>query len=483
MTDNIYCIPEKHYYRLHHVRPRFKDNVEDVLYFMSQNIYMLGEKSNSEFKNSLNNFIKRFPGNQNHADKTINNWRTEISALFGLIQYRPGFSRPSALSERLAKNSDLIEFFKYFLYYFQYPGGHLKSHVVCDMLLNNIKFKPVKYILLVMLEGGKINQNIDFGINQAECTHCIFNDLRATTGVRSPNETANLIINNRARKYDYITDGDVVRYAGDILDYMVLADLIRIRPNNKYYINGHQMEAIEKFIKSEEYFTPYDNFSHANISASNISALENQWFNYVNNINKLTFESDFNTVIEMFANDELDNDLSNSSSNNNFTKEVIDKLRLIDGKKTTKEIGDIGESLVLEHEHIRLTTIDQLYKQKCKSLLKKIPSQLAVGYDIASLEGVGDMRRYIEVKTTMSMGKLSSKSFHLTPSEWSAAQSLKDTYYIYRIMISKNDISLFEIKDPVNKYKKDLINLMISNGVDVNYSEKSGEYQKLLVKL
>jgi hypothetical protein len=114
-------------------------------------------------------------------------------------------------------------------------------------------------------------------------------------------------------------------------------------------------------------------------------------------------------------------------------------------------------------------------------LIKKIPETYAVGYDITSFEGIGAIRRYIEVKTTMSRGKLATKNFHMTPSEWSAADTLRNTYYIYRLMISSRDVGLFLIQDPVGKYKDDLVKMVPRDGADVTYSEKSGFWDKLLI--
>jgi hypothetical protein len=133
---NLYRIPQEYYLRLHHVRPRFKDDVENVLFYMANEIYKIGPKDAEHFKTELNSSIRLFPGNIRKKDKTINNWRTEISALFGLIQFSDGQSRPSSVTVNLVTNSNLIEFFRYFLYYFQYPGGHLKPKESLALIQN-----------------------------------------------------------------------------------------------------------------------------------------------------------------------------------------------------------------------------------------------------------------------------------------------------------------------------------------------------------
>ena len=80
-----YSTPEEYYFRIHHARSRFKGNVESVLLFMANEISKIPRLPNKEFIVRLNNAIRLFPGNAMITPKTINNWRTEISALFGFI--------------------------------------------------------------------------------------------------------------------------------------------------------------------------------------------------------------------------------------------------------------------------------------------------------------------------------------------------------------------------------------------------------------
>ena len=69
----------------------------------------------------------------------------------------------------------------------------------------------------------------------------------------------------------------------------------------------------------------------------------------------------------------------------------------------------------------------------------------------------------------------------MTPSEWSSANTLRLNYFVYRLMISSGGVNLFLIKDPVGKYKEDLLDMIPREGADVRYSEKSGYWEPLLV--
>lgn len=470
-----YTVPDKYFLRLHHIRPRFKNDVENVLSFMAVEIAKLRPADHEEFAKRLNAAIKLYPGNSSKEPKTINNWRTEISSLFGLIEYDGDVSKPGGMAGLLAETQDLIEFFRHFLFYFQYPGGHLKPHETLDLISAGVKFKPAKYILHVLHEGKKLVEDGKFGITKAEATHCIFNDLRVTRDGRAAAETAALILDNRRKKLDYDNSGDVIRYAGDVLDYMVLAGLVTPKPNYQYYLNMVSMEAMQAYLKDNEYFKPYGRLYSRPATAAAVSSTQEEWFHYVNTrLPESVFKADIAAIIE-----EAGAAAGADEDKSRFIKDVLAKLR---GSKEaeeevkTKEIGDIGEAIVIEHEKARLT---ELGRKDAGRNVKKIPETFAVGYDITSFEDARDLRRFIEVKTTISRGKLATRNFHMTSSEWSAANTLRKTYFIYRLMISSADVSLFLIQDPVGKYKEDLVDMLPRSGTDISYTEKSGHWEKL----
>lgn len=477
MARDLYAIPEEFYYRLHHPRPRFKNAIESVLLFMASEISHIPECKKNEFKKRLNEAIRKYPGNLSATEKTINNWRTEISALFGLIEREGDIRKPGHMARILAENEDLIEFFRYFLYYFQYPGGFLKPHESLKMIEAGIKFKPANYLIQVLLEGQKIKKDGKFGITKSEATHCIFNDLRVTRDHQHPKETAIKILKLHESNTSYDSKGDVVRYAGDILDYMSLADLIRLRPNYNYYLNMANVDVLQAFVDYDSTFELYDPlYSKQDLNLSDIKDTQDSWFNYINNaLYSSIFRADILSIIE-------DPDKPEQKSPQSiFIAEMLKKLRsqhVAEESLKTKEIGDVGENIIIEHERNRLVQLD------CKNLIhliKKIPETYGVGYDIMSFEGLGDLKRYIEVKTTISRGKLHILNFHMTTNEWSTATTLKEAYYVYRLAISSDSVSLFLIRNPVGKYKQSQIDMIPRNGADIRYNEQSGEWVELLL--
>ena len=206
----MYKIPEEYYFRIHHVRPRFKGDIENVLLFVATEISKIPEQPEKDFADELNNAIRRYPGNAIREIKTINNWRTEISSLFGYYIVDNGITKPGQRALDLAEKEDLVEAFKIFLYSFQYPGAHIKSHEILKQIENGVHFKPAQYILKVMQAAEK-DTNGRIGLSKGEICHCIFNDLRCTAGLETPEETWKRIKHNRKLNTEYDLTGDIIR--------------------------------------------------------------------------------------------------------------------------------------------------------------------------------------------------------------------------------------------------------------------------------
>ena len=104
---------------------------------------------------------------------------------------------------------------------------------------------------------------------------------------------------------------------------------------------------------------------------------------------------------------------------------------------------------------------------------------MGVGYDISSRE-IDDTIRNIEVKTTISSKPIVFNKVHLTPNEWHAAKSYKERYYVYRLMVSKTEIKLYILRDPVALFKQDLIDITPHEGMELTFKKAAGHYEELL---
>lgn len=480
-----YKIPDNYYFRIHHVRPRFKSDIENVLIYVATEIARVGERPTQEFVKAVNESLFRYPGNAHRELKTINNWRTEISALFGFIEHTEESDRPGRRAIELAERQDLVEAFKVFLYNFQYPGAHIKPKNVLEQVEAGVHFKPAQYILKLLKYANKEGGN-SVGITKPEACHCIFNDLRVTRDDEGVEKTWTRIITNRKNRVQYDQTGDVIRYAGDIIDYMEIANLLKTYDSRTYYLNTLEEETIIKFCESTEWFPEYDSMIKNRVGdIGSVKACVNKWFAYVN---RDVSDTDFSTdILAYIARDE--------SELRNFKAEVEAGTPISIGdfvgvedeiersissridQFTTKDIGDIGEHLVHSHECRRISNGG---RQDLIHLIQRIPTKFAVGYDIQSVE-LDERKRYIEVKTTISSKPLHFNKIHLTKNEWNTASTNRDRYYVYRLMISKGEKKLFLLQDPVGLYKNDKIEMIPSDGAEITFNPKVvGEFEELL---
>ncbi len=464
----MYVVPREYFYRLHHVRPRFKNQVENVLIFMATNVSDLGKMNKLDFKEKLNEMIICYPGNNDKELKTINNWRTEISSLFGLFIEEGDFTEAGLRAKELTEEQDLVKFFKTFLFNFEYPGGHLKNQEIVKQCREGIKFQPVKYILKLYKVASDYERK-DIYLTVPEVTHCIFNDLRCTRDNQDPLETWFRIKNNREQNIEYDSRGDITRYAGDILDYMDIANLIKAR-GKKFYINHIEDETISVFINTDSSFLGYSEFiGNSSTIIDDIRNIRVSWFRYVNRDMKAI---DFTTNVSAYIIEE-----DYAVQKGSILKDLDEHLNTAKAVSTAV-VGGSGEALIISHEKQQLKNAG---KDSLTHLVNFIPTPLGVGYDIQSFErDNSELRKYIEVKTTISSRALSFNSFHITPNEWRTAKSVKDRYYIYRLQLSQKGSKLFILNDLYGKVKTGEVQLIKrSDGFDIRFYDRAG-YEEML---
>lgn len=485
----FYTIPDKDYLRIHFVRPRFKSNIENVLLYIANECCKIEPTTCSEYAKKINKAIRLFPGNADLTQKTIDNWRTEISALCAFYNEDKISDRTetSKLSFFLNENQDLTQFFKFLMLSFQFPGGHIKPLDNIELIINNVRFKPAQYILKVLMAGNEIlaskGSMKEMAISDEEATYCILNDLQVTTGKRTPREVAQLILDNRKNKLHYYnkkdpnvlnsrglprTKGDVVRYAGDIMDYMEIANLLERRIDGYFILKPNALKDIQTFITDDSYFNGYERFYGVKkLTSSMLAPIESDWFAYVNKLlNPEKFKTDIRSVIETSELEVI------------FDSRIAEILA--NTNATTKDIGNIGESIIYSHEKQRLKVAG--YEDLLHLIAIVDSPSYHPGYDIDSLEGDGtNHHRYIEVKTTISKQKINLYNFHMSPNEWYVAETHREHYCVYRLMLSAQDKTLYILRNPVALYKADEINALPRNGMEVSFDSNKFKPEELLV--
>lgn len=483
-----YNLPDKYWHRIHFVRPRFKSNIENVLLYMAGECCRIPDCSCEDYNKKYLNAIRMFPGNIDMAEKTLHNWRTEIPALFGFYveDKEADITRTSKMATFLYENQDLTQFFRLFLMSFQIPGGHMKPQDLKDIIYLNIRFKPAKTIIQVLLAGNELlsseNSVKEMSLSAEEATYCIFNDVRVTSGQISPKQVAKTILENRKNQIKYYnpadphtksltgasrTKGDMTRYAGDILDYMELADLLT-KNGSYFYLKGNEVQAIQAFAKDKTWFKGYESFYGQNdLDIASLSAVEPNWFAYVNDSMKPDmFKTDIRSLLQQ--DDEIDIV---------FGERIQD---VVSGDRTTKDIGNLGEAIICGHEKMRLKING--YGEQFIKLVQIVDSpSYHPGFDIDSFEGDGtEDHRYIEVKTTVSKQIIQMYGFHMSPNEWRVANTIKEHYCIYRLMLSAHSKVLIVLRNPVALYKTDKIEAMSRDGMEVSFDSNMFEPTEIL---
>lgn len=490
MSDIFYKVPDELWHRIHFVRPRFKSNIENVLLYMANECCKIPSCSCQEYSDRYFNAIRMFPGNVGMADKTLNNWRTEIPALFSFYNEDKilDVTETSNMAKFLHEKQDLTQFLRLFLLSFQFPGGHMKPQDTKIIIEKNIRFKPAKFIIQVLLEGNKLlskqNSAKEMSISAEEATYCIFNDIRVTSGIVSPKEVAKRILDNRKNKLKYYnpqdknifslsgkprTKGDVTRYAGDILDYMEIANLLNKR-YGYFSLRENQRVAINVFAKDKTFFQGYERFyGKYGYTTSELSEVEPSWFEYVNQSMKPDlFKTDIHSIfkpdeeIEVIFDDRIKDVVSSDTT-------------------TTKDIGNIGEALVCGHEKMRLKING--YEDFIRLVQIVDGPSYHPGYDIDSYEADGtENHRYIEVKTTISKKKIQLYGFNMSLNEWRVANTIKEHYCVYRLMLSEKDKTLFVLRNPVLLYKSDQIEAEPRDGgMEISFTEENFKPTELLI--
>ncbi len=455
----MYKTPQDSYFRLNHVRPRFKNEVESVLGYVAYSIAQIGCVNSKTFRSQLNESLRQYGGNATASKKTINNWRTEIGALFGMyINCHDGITVPAAHTIRLADTSNLTDFFLGFIAAFQYPGGHVKETTIRDMVKVGVSFHPHRWLFQALLQTDMTS------IDAAEFCHCVLNDLRVTRDHEDVQETVKRILNNRHRGETYLTAGDVIRYAGDLLDYAVLAGLL-VERNGRFFLNAKKRNVAEMIANSTNFFEEYASMMPSDLEG--IRNLREPWFAYVESI---CMEAQRDVAeLGKGRHDEVVAQSEDAQGQDNAS----DGAASDDAAK----IGDCGEIKVLQHECLRVKGEG---REDLVHLIKRIPTHCAVGYDIKSVESDTESSRLIEVKTTKSHAPLAFRQFHLTTNEWRAAQDMGDRYYVYRLMLSEEGAKLFVIHDPVQKFREKLVRIFPRDGMDFTCEDKAGEEVELL---
>lgn len=442
-------------YRCTIIRGKSKKEMDDLLPAYAMVIDEICPCRTEEFDTLFNNAFQRFLPESDRIKKTLDNHRTEISGkLFGMY-YRSedGMVYESQRTMKYLEDNDQPAFFKDVCYKMQFPNGMDSSHTLQERVSEEINVRPNAFILKVL----QLAQIAKQAITVKDIGYYILNSLDVLQGKANPYEVLEAIVNDHnaglqreIKAYDENgkpkASSFTMQHIREQLNYLELANLIRITDDKRVLLNPNETDTINLFTKEFDKTPEFNVYSYDLGTIELRKEFQYDWDAYFARLSK--YASAFSTKPEALVYDE----------DESGTKKEEDKQSKKHGINLT-EFGDEGEALVYEYEKERVSAFSARLANKVLSLGKT----KGIGYDIQSvIAEPGDEAefvKYIEVKSTKRLtcpnvnDSLWIDTLNVTRNEWIAAHQHKGYYSIYRVFFTRDGVSIFVINDVADKIK------------------------------
>lgn len=439
-------------YRCTIIRGKSKKDMDDLLPAYALVIDEICPCPADEFDQRFNNAFQRFLPESDRIKKTLDNHRTEISGkLFGMY-YRAddGMVYESERTMKYLEDNDQPAFFKDICYKMQFPNGMDKSQTVQARVSEEISIRPNSFVLKLLQLAKTANQPITV----KDIGYYVLNSLDVLQGKANPYEVLEAIVNDHNAGIQreikaYGEDGKpkassyTMQHIREQLNYLELANLIRITDDKRVILNPNEMETINVFTQEFDKAPAFDVYSYDLGTIEVRKAFQYDWDSYYARLS--AYASAFATS-------------SDALSFQEGSDEKKDEKK--DDKKTgvnLTEFGDEGEALVYEYEKKRVAAYKPLLANKVLSLGKT----KGIGYDIQSVFAEpGDMDefvKYIEVKSTKRYtcpdpnDSMWVDTLNITRNEWVAAKQHRQFYSIARVYFTSQGVTMFILSNVAEK--------------------------------
>ena len=433
--------PEMHY-RCTIIRGKSQSAMEDLLPGYAKIITDICPCQKKIFEEKFDIEISKYL--YSPSKKTIANHRTEITGkLFGMWREdENGNIHASKRTEKILENRDHPEFFKDVISKFQFPNGMDKIHTTIERKQNNIKIRPVAFVLKVLL----IAEEKGYFLTKDEVAYYILNSRQVLQSEVTPELVFDKISENRqqniVKKVEYPGKANSygMQHITELLNLVALANLIHQKMEGSdtiIKINPKELSLIKYLAESATKEPGFNVYSYE---------LEDQNRNEIGK--KFTYDWD------KYISSSDENAPSFTTHPENIVEEEI-----VSDTVSSNVIGERGENLVFEKEKQRVREFNERLVNKVKNL----SNQRGFGYDIQSIIAEGPSAEhaiFIEVKTTVRVtkpGRDSTDSFDLTRNEWIAAEQYRDNFFIYRVYFTNEGIFVLIMKNPVSLKERELI--------------------------
>ena len=432
-------------YRCSIIRGKSQKEMDDLLPAYALVIDQICPCTHKDFEHLFNTAFQKFLPESERIKKTLDNHRTKISGkLFGMYFFSEnGMVYESERTKKYLEDSDQPAFFKDICYKMQFPNGMQKvATTVRQRIEDKICIRPFAFVLKLL----QIAKTANVPITKKSIGYYVLNSLDVLQGNASPYEVLEVISEDQKNgiERDIIVPGKASSYThqhiNEQLNYLELANLIRITDDKRIILNEEEMNTIDIFTKQYDRKPDFDVYSY-DLSLPEIrKSFQYDWDAYYARLS--IYASKFSTKANSLSFPEKDS--------NNSKKCKKSSMNLT-------EFGDEGEALVYEYEKNRVATYNTRLANKVLSLGKT----RGLGYDIQSvIAEPGEMEefvKYIEVKSTKRYtcpnpeDKMWVDTLNITRNEFIAAQQHGFFYSIYRVYFTSKGVTMFMMNNVAQK--------------------------------
>ncbi len=435
-------------YRCTIIRGKSQKEMDDLLPAYAKVIDEICPCTHEKFESLYNEAFKRFLPESQRIKKTLDNHRTEISGkLFGMYYFaEDGMVYESERTQKYLEDNDQPAFFKDICFKMQFPNGMQKvSSTVVQRVKDKISVRPNAFVikLLQIAETAKVN------LTKRMIGYYVLNSLDVLQGNANPYEVLEQITNDikAGIERDIVVPGKASSFThqhiNEQINYLELANLIRITDDKVIRLNPGEKETIDQFASTYDQKPEFDVYAYDLDDSDIRKSFQYDWDAYYARLS--SYAGMFTTsseALEFQVEQDQEGDKKISKEGVNLT-----------------EFGDEGEAIVYEYEKKRVAAFNVRLANKVLSLGKT----RGIGYDIQSvIAEPGDEAefvKYIEVKSTKRLtcpsldDTLWVDTLNVTRNEWVAANQHKQYYSIFRVFFTREGIYIFVIDNVAKKIK------------------------------
>ena len=239
-------------YRCTIIRGKSQKEMDDLLPAYALVIDQICPCTHEDFEHLFNNAFQKFLPESERIKKTLDNHRTEISGkLFGMYFFSEnGMVYESERTKKYLEDSDQPAFFKDICFKMQFPNGMQKvATTVKQRVEDEICVRPFAFVLKLL----QIARTANVPITKKAIGYYVLNSLDVLQGNANPYEVLEVISKDQKNgiERDIKVPGKASSYThqhiNEQLNYLELANLIRITDDKRVILNVEEMQTIDLF--------------------------------------------------------------------------------------------------------------------------------------------------------------------------------------------------------------------------------------------